>query len=93
VHGLAAFQELMREQMLVGITLRSVNVAKDKITRALPVASRAEAGKVKLVRGEWISDFLDEATVFPHGEHDDQVDAVSGAVQMITEHRRRILCA
>lgn len=91
--GLAAFQELMREQKLAGVTLRSVNVAKDKISRALPVASRAEAGKVKLVRGEWIADFLDEATVFPHGAHDDQIDSVSGAVQMITEHKRRILCA
>jgi phage terminase large subunit-like protein len=48
IHGLAVFQELMREQRLVGITLRSVNVPKDKISRALPVASRAEAGKVKL---------------------------------------------
>src|SRR4030095_4341028 len=48
-----------------------------------PVASRAEALKVKLVRGEWISDFLDEATSFPHSQHDDQIDSVSGAFQMI----------
>ena len=25
----------------------------------------------------WISDFLDEATSFPNGRHDDQVDALS----------------
>jgi predicted phage terminase large subunit-like protein len=68
-------------------------LTKDKISRALPVASRAEAGKVKLVRGKWISDFLDEAAVFPHGAHDDQIDGVNGGVQMITEHKRRILCA
>lgn len=29
-----------------------------------------------------MKEWLDECTVFPHGEHDDQVDAVSGAVQM-----------
>jgi phage terminase large subunit-like protein len=27
-----------------------------------------------------VGDFLDEFDVFPQGEHDDQVDAVSGAV-------------
>ncbi len=93
LHGLAAFQELQRVPELANTTLRSIRVDKDKISRALPVASRAEAGKVKLIRGNWIADFLDEATSFPHGAHDDQVDAVSGAVQMITEHKRKILYA
>jgi predicted phage terminase large subunit-like protein len=77
VHGLAGFQELQREPQLVGTSLQSIRVDRDKISRALPVASRAEALNVKLVRGEWISDFLDEATVFPHGQHDDQIDSVS----------------
>ncbi|MGI9068033.1 MAG: phage terminase large subunit [Pyrinomonadaceae bacterium] len=93
LHGLAGFQELQRLPELANTTLRSIRVDKDKISRALPVASRAEAGKVKLIRGNWIADFLDEATSFPHGAHDDQVDAVSGAVQMITEHKRKILYA
>lgn len=87
MHGLAAVQELQREPSLVGTTLRSIRVDKDKISRALPVASRAEASKVKLVRGEWISDFLDEATSFPHGQHDDQIDSISGAFQMVTENQ------
>ena len=55
----------------------------DKLTRALSWANRAEAGKVVLVRGPWINEFLDEVTLFPNGAHDDQVDAVSLAVQMI----------
>lgn len=88
VHGLAAFQELMREPQLVGTSLKSIRVDKDKISRALPVASRAEAGKVKLIRGNWIADFLDEATSFPHGAHDDQIDAVSGAFGMLKEPRK-----
>lgn len=87
MHGLAAVQELMRLKELVNITLRSIRVDKDKISRALPIASRAEQGKVKLVRGEWIGDFVDEATSFPHGAHDDQIDAVSGAFQMIAKVR------
>lgn len=93
VHGLAGFQELMRLPELVNTSLRSIRVDKDKVSRALPVASRAEAGKVKLVRGNWISDFIDEATSFPHGQHDDQIDAISGAFHMLLKESRRILCA
>jgi predicted phage terminase large subunit-like protein len=93
VHGLAGFQELQRVPELASTSLKSIRVDKDKISRALPVASRAEAGKVKLIRGNWLSDFLDEVTSFPAGVHDDQVDAVSGAVQMITEYKRKILYA
>jgi predicted phage terminase large subunit-like protein len=70
-----------------------VNISERFRPRALPVASRAESGNVKLVDGAWVKEWLDEATVFPHGAHDDQVDAVSGAVQMIGEHKRKILFA
>lgn len=92
LHGIAAIQELRREPALANINLRSINVTKDKVTRALPVASRAESGHVKLVEGPWVKNWLDECTVFPHGAHDDQVDAVSGAVQMIGEHKRKVIC-
>jgi predicted phage terminase large subunit-like protein len=85
MHGLAATQELLRLPELVNTRLKSIHVDKDKVSRALPVASRAEQGRVKLVRGNWISDFLDEATSFPQGRHDDQIDSVSGAFQMIAE--------
>lgn len=91
-HGLAGFQELRRLPELVNTSLKSIHVDRDKISRALPVASRAEQGKVKLFRGEWIRDFLDEATAFPRGQHDDQIDAVSGAFQMIAA-KRQILWA
>ena len=68
---------------LASTTLQSIPVDKDKLSRALPWAARAEAGKVALVKGSWIAAFLDEVVSFPLGEHDDHVDAVSGAVQMI----------
>jgi predicted phage terminase large subunit-like protein len=93
MHGLAAVQELLRLPELVNVSLKSIRVDKDKVSRALPIASRAEQGKVKLVRGEWIGDFIDEATSFPHGQHDDQIDACSGAFQMITEFKRKVLYA
>lgn len=81
---LAAVQELMREPQMVNVAVYDVAVDRDKLARALPWAARAEAGRVALVRGEWIADFLSEVCNFPNGEHDDQIDAVSGAVQMMT---------
>lgn len=76
-------QFLLREPTLRAYSVVDVPVLKDKALRATPWQTRAEIGKVALVRGPWIGDFLDEVCAFPQGEHDDQVDAVSGAVQML----------
>ncbi len=43
------------------------------------VSARAEAGDIFVLRGNWIGEFLDELAAFPHGSHDDQVDALSAA--------------
>jgi predicted phage terminase large subunit-like protein len=64
-------------------------VTADKMTRAAAWASRAEEGKVILVRGSWIPDFLDELAHFPNGRYDDQIDAVSVAVQMVDRPKYR----
>ena len=83
LHGQAFVQELWSKHRVSGRAFRGIRVKGDKLTRALSWANRAEAGKVVLVRGPWINEFLDEVTLFPNGAHDDQVDAVSLAVQMI----------
>ncbi len=83
LHGVAFVQELRRETRVAGRAFRSVRVDADKLTRALAWANRAEEGKVYLIRGPWIDEFLDELCAFPKGKHDDQVDAVSLAVGMI----------
>jgi len=46
-------------------------------------ANRGRAGRFVLVADSEINDFLDEVTHFPNAPQDDQVDAVSLAVQMI----------
>lgn len=83
MHGLAAVQEFQRERSISHVTLRGIRVDKDKLSRALPWAARAEAGKVALVRGGWVEAFLAEVCSFPLGEHDDQVDTISGGMMMI----------
>lgn len=50
-----------------------------KIVRAMPFAGQAEAGNVKLVRGRWNQDWIEEITAFPESTYADQVDATSGA--------------
>lgn len=92
LHGQAFVQELWREERIAQSAFRGVRVTADKFTRALAWANRAEAGKVVLVAGHWVQDFLDEVTHFPNATHDDQVDAVSLAVQML-ETRKNVVVA
>ncbi len=73
-----------RRKVLKGFTFRGLKTTGSKVTRASPFSSQAEAGNVKLVRGPWIGDFLDELEQFPQGPHDDQVDAVSGAFEVLS---------
>ena len=83
--GLEAVQELRRMPELSGVTFRGIKVDKDKVSRAMPWAARAEAGTVKLVAGPWVKPFIDEVVAFPTAPHDDYVDAASGAVMMMSK--------
>lgn len=72
-----------RRKVLEGYAFYGDRPTGDKVVRSNPVSSQAEAGNLKLVRGEWILTFLDEVEIFPNGAHDDQVDAMSGAMQIL----------
>lgn len=74
---------LMR--MLQGYIAKPYKASKDKVTRALPASSQAEAGNIKLLQASWNENFLRELENFPDGSHDDMVDALSGAFLMLTE--------
>lgn len=66
-------------RLLQGYKVKGVPPRGDKVLRASPFIAQAEAGNVKLLRGGWNKEFLDEAESFPLGDHDDQIDAVVGA--------------
>jgi predicted phage terminase large subunit-like protein len=78
--------QLLRDKILRGISLKGFSMSVDKLTRALPWIARAEAGKIYLVQGDWIHEFLNECQLFTgHGDkHDDQVDSVSGCYIMMS---------
>lgn len=80
-----------RRMVLQGYTFYGDKKTSNKIERAAPVSSAAEAGNVKLVRGAWNRDFLDEADIFPRGKHDDMVDVASGAIAILSSAKFGIL--
>lgn len=83
LHGRALVQDIRRADGTLSKPLRSIHVEKDKLTRALAWLNLAEEGKLILVRGPWIDEFVEEIAAFPTGRHDDQIDAVSIAVSML----------
>lgn len=75
--------EHYRKDVLLGHEFHSIPSTGKKEIRANPLASYSEAGNVKLVSGPWNESWLDEVTIFPDGEHDDQIDSASGAFNHI----------
>lgn len=85
-----AFQRLvvrqfMQSSALARVRIQGVKPSGDKVERARAWQLRAKQGHVKLVKAAWNLDFIREATSFPKGRHDDDVDTVSGGVQMIAD--------
>ena len=70
---------------LAGHRVRSSPETGAKTTRAMPLASQAEAGNLALLRGSWNAVLLEELSDFPNGSKDDQVDALSRAFAMLTD--------
>lgn len=77
-------QTLLRDPLLLAHTFSPIEVHRDKLTRALPLVARSEQGKLAIVRGHWNQKFLDELCAFPESPHDDQVDACSGGMTLLT---------
>ena len=72
-------------------TATALRVTRDKVFRARIPAGRAEAGFVHADRlAPWWQAFETELLRFPKGAHDDQVDALSGAVQLAIERGRPV---
>lgn len=64
---------------LAGFNVRSSTETGSKDIRATPFAAQVEGQNVKVVRGPWLDTLIAEACLFPNGEHDDQIDALSRA--------------
>ncbi|MFT4184429.1 MAG: phage terminase large subunit [Rhizobium sp.] len=67
-------------KLLAGFPVKVLPVTGDKATRAKPASAQAEAGNIRLLRGDWNEAFLDEICAFPNAQFDDQVDAFADAL-------------
>jgi predicted phage terminase large subunit-like protein len=71
---------------LAGYTVRTEPVTGSKEDRADPFAAQSEVGNVRLCRGTWNREYIEELVSFPNGDHDDQVDGSSGAFNKLAVH-------
>jgi predicted phage terminase large subunit-like protein len=73
--GQQLLQDLKRETTLPIIACMS---SANKITRFAAVSAMIEAGRLSLPHNApWLAAFEQELLEFPHGKHDDQVDALT----------------
>jgi predicted phage terminase large subunit-like protein len=71
-----------------GIRVKNLKTDKDKVTRALPLAARMEAGEVFLLRDtHWLPEVEREIMTFPAGAHDDIIDTLSYGVQLLQDKK------
>jgi predicted phage terminase large subunit-like protein len=66
-------------KMLAGYPVSTEPTTKSKELIADPLASQCEAGNVRLLKGAWNREYIEEMISFPHGANDDQVDASARA--------------
>jgi len=78
--GTGLVQTLRRE----GIVILPVQRNRDKVVRASDAAPFMASGNVLLPEtAPWLSDLLGEIEQFPSGAHDDQLDPMFDAIQLV----------
>jgi predicted phage terminase large subunit-like protein len=76
---------------LTGFNFRGIRSRDSKMARVNSVdgiASMAGVGRLKICKGLWTREFMDELVMFPNGTHDDQVDSLSGAYRALTQEKQ-----
>ena len=87
--GMSLIQDLRQ----VGIRAIKVNPEKEKILRMNAHTAKIEAGYVHLPRhASWLGEFRRELMAFPACKHDDQVDALSQALDRAFKPKQRVYC-
>lgn len=70
-----------------GVSVMGLDEDRDKVTRArLPASFAAQGDLYAYKEAPWWPEFVNECVGFPKRAHDDQVDALSGAVQLAIEY-------
>lgn len=91
----ASGQQIIQENINNNIPIRPFIPQYNKLTRLVLVTPIIESGNFLIPdilkrdgKINWVEDFLDELLLFPNGQHDDQVDAVTQGLQWIIMQKR-----
>jgi len=80
--GQSLIQELKRQS---GMSVIPYKVNTDKVARVNSILPLIQGGRVYLPEeAEWLDAFIDESVSFPNGNHDDQVDAATMAIDILS---------
>ena len=79
--GKSQAQHLVRA--LSSFTVRPATESGDKLTRFGPFSSQCRAGNLTILRAPWNEDLFGVLEGVPELAHDDEVDACSGALEML----------
>lgn len=75
-------------KMLAGHSVVKDRPTGDKIFRADPFSVQVNNGNVVMLKGDWNKAFKEELELFPNSTYKDQVDAGSGAFNMIARKKQ-----
>jgi len=75
---------------LQGFRVRTDRPTGDKALRADPFGCQVNEHNVSIVKAEWNREYLEELRFFPNSRYKDQVDASSGAYNMMGKYRQRV---
>lgn len=73
-------QALYLTRQLIGYQVIATPETGAKATRAMPAAAQLQAGNMAAIRSGWTTGLMNEMREFPDGRKDDQIDALSRAV-------------
>lgn len=73
---------------LSGFSVKADRPTGDKIYRADPFSVQVNVGNVSLMQGVWNQDFIEEMKFFPDGSYKDQIDAASGAFNILSSKKQ-----
>ncbi|MCX6156201.1 MAG: phage terminase large subunit [Candidatus Kapabacteria bacterium] len=75
---------LVQSALREGLPVKKLKPDADKVTRALAMQARVEAGTVYFKsEAAWLNEFEQELLMFPNVKHDDQTDAFSYIAKLI----------
>ena len=86
----ASGQQLIQDlKSMTRLPVLSIQPKGDKYTRLNVLTPVFESGRIFVPKhAPWLKDYIDEMVLFPHSEHDDQVDMTTQALKYLTDRDR-----